>query len=149
MSDLERVMEWALSQVGTPEWVPWERLLANEVLRLRCELADMTSEANAWRANARDSGEEARKYKRELAEARDCCAIKDNRTLQLEAKLAEARDMRSKELAYVIETCRRAIKARDNQEARDQVLDLSAWAESRAKVNPAAITPAAPAPAPR
>ena len=28
--------------------------------------------------------------RRELAEARDCCAIKDNRALRLEAELAEA-----------------------------------------------------------
>jgi septal ring factor EnvC (AmiA/AmiB activator) len=46
------------------------RSAADELDRLRRELADMTSEANAWRANARDSGEEARKYKRELADAR-------------------------------------------------------------------------------
>ena len=36
---------------------------------LEARLADMTAEADSWRANARDSGEEARKYKARLAEA--------------------------------------------------------------------------------
>lgn len=37
---------------------------------LEARLADMTAEADSWRANARDSGEEARKYKARLAEAK-------------------------------------------------------------------------------
>jgi len=59
-------------------------------------------------------------------------------------ELAEAREMRSKELAYVIERCRE-IPALGVFEMRDELLDLRAWATNRAAVF--AATPSPPAPA--
>lgn len=48
----------------------WEisKEAADYIEALAARLADATKEADAWRANARDSGEEARKYKARLAQ---------------------------------------------------------------------------------
>lgn len=61
-----------------------------ENVDLKARLADMTAEADSWRANARDSGEEARKYKTRLAEATFFC-VECQRALETnKARLAEA-----------------------------------------------------------
>ena len=99
----------------------WEQDAAIARAALAARLADMTAD----RDMARRSLEE---LQQRWTENRPAAEYK--------ARLAEAERTRANELAYVAEACIVATSQRDSHEARSHILDLRAWARSRASVPP-------------